>query len=189
MKKILLTILVCASFLVLTQCKKEDNDPAKKEERKPSLKDFSLSQNNISLFKDAEHKIAITSGNDDYTLEQSEESKKIAQISLSADKKEIVIKALIEGKIVMKITDIPTKKEVSLDVFVSSKVTPEDYELSPDKKTLVKWNGENVMRSFADLRDAVIVGIVVVGHVFTIAEFFLADAGNPRFQRGMIEAY
>ena len=38
MKKILLTILVCASFLVLTQCKKEDNDPAKKEERKPSLK-------------------------------------------------------------------------------------------------------------------------------------------------------
>ena len=45
-----------------------------------------------------------------------------------------------------------------------------------------------VMRSFADLRDAVIVGIVVVGHVFTIAEFFLADAGNPRFQRGMIEA-
>ena len=143
MKKILLTILVCASFLVLTQCKKEDNDPAKKEERKPSLKDFSLSQNNISLFKDAEQKIAITSGNDDYTLEQSEESKKIAQISLSADKKEIVIKALIEGKIVMKITDIPTKKEVFLDVFVSSKVTPEDYELSPDKKTLVKWNGEN----------------------------------------------
>lgn len=142
MKKILLTILVGTS-LVFTQCNKEDTTDATKKEE-PSLKDFSLSQNNVSLFKEAEQKIAITSGNNDYTLEQSEESKKIAQVSLSADKKEIVIKALTEGKIAIKITDTPTKKEVSFDIFVSSKVTPEDYELSEDKKTLVRWKGENI---------------------------------------------
>ena len=130
MKKILLTILVGTS-LVFTQCNKEDTTDATKKEE-PSLKDFSLSQNNVSLFKEAEQKITITSGNNDYILDQSEESKKIAQVSLSADKKEIVIKALTEGKIAIKITDTPTKKEVSFDIFVSSKVTPEDYELSED---------------------------------------------------------
>ena len=143
MKKILLTILVCAS-LAFTQCKKEDNsDPLKKEETKPSLKDFSLSQNNVSLTKETEQKIEITSGNNEYTFEQSEEDKKIAQVSLSSDKKEVVIKALTEGKISIKITDVPSKKEISLVIFVFSKVTPKDYELSPDKKTLIKWIGSN----------------------------------------------
>lgn len=140
-KKYLLAILVCAS-LAFTQCKKEDNsDPLKKEETKPSLKDFSLSQNNVSLTKETEQKIEITSGNNEYTFEQSEEDKKIAQVSLSSDKKEVVIKALTEGKISIKITDVPSKKEISLVIFVFSKVTPQDYELSQDKKTLIKWKG------------------------------------------------
>ena len=140
MKKILLTILVCAS-LAFTQCKKEDNDPAKKEERKPSLKDFSLSQNNISLFKDSQQKITITSGNGEYILTQSEESKKVAQTSIYSDKKEIVIKAITEGKISVEITDVLAKKSASLEISVLSKVTPQDYELSQDKKTLIKWKG------------------------------------------------
>ena len=78
MKKIyLLSIRMCAS-LVSTQCKKEDTtDPVKEEETKPSLKDFSLSQNNVSLTKETEQKIEITSGNNEYTFEQSEEDKKI----------------------------------------------------------------------------------------------------------------
>ena len=59
MKKILLTILVGTS-LGFTQCNKEDTTDATKKEE-PSLKDFSLSQNNVSLFKEAEQKIAITS--------------------------------------------------------------------------------------------------------------------------------
>ena len=158
MKKIyLLSILMCAS-LVSTQCKKEDNsDPLKKEETKPSLKDFSLSQNNVSLTKETEQKIEITSGNNEYTFEQSEEDKKIAQVSLSSDKKEVVIKALTEGKISIKITDVPSKKEISLVIFVFSKVTPQDYELSQDKKTLIKWKGAHTksldMNIFQELKN------------------------------------
>ena len=158
MKKIyLLSILMCAS-LVSTQCKKEDNsDPVKKEETKPSLKDFSLSQNNVSLTKETEQKIEITSGNNEYTFEQSEEDKKIAQVSLSSDKKEVVIKALTEGKISIKITDVPSKKEISLVIFVFSKVTPQDYELSQDKKTLIKWKGAHTksldMNIFQELKN------------------------------------
>ena len=158
MKKIyLLSILMCAS-LVSTQCKKEDNsDPLKKEETKPSLKDFSLSQKNVSPTKETEQKIEITSGNNEYTFEQSEEDKKIAQVSLSSDKKEVVIKALTEGKISIKITDVPSKKEISLVIFVFSKVTPQDYELSQDKKTLIKWKGAHTksldMNIFQELKN------------------------------------
>ena len=133
MKKIyLLTLLVCTA-LVFTQCKKED--PIQ------PLNDFSLSQNSVSLTKDSQQKITITSGNGEYTLTQSEESKKVAQTSISSDKKEIVIKAITEGKISVEITDVLAKKSASLEISVLSKVTPQDYELSQDKKTLIKWKG------------------------------------------------
>ena len=132
---------MCAS-LVSTQCKKEDTTgPVKEGETKPSLKDFSLSQNSVSLTKDTEQKIKIASGNGEYTLTQSEESKKVAQTSISSDKKEIVIKAITEGKISVEITDVLAKKSTSLEISVLSKATPQDYELSPDKKTLIKWKG------------------------------------------------
>ena len=133
MKKIyLLTLLVCTA-LVFTQCKKED--PIQ------PLNDFSLSQNSVSLTKDSQQKITITSGNGEYTLTQSEESKKVAQTSISSDKKEIVIKAITEGKISVEITDVLAKKSASLEISIFSKVTPQDYELSQDKKTLIKWKG------------------------------------------------
>ena len=133
MKKIyLLTLLVCTA-LVFTQCKKDD--PIQ------PLNDFSLSQNSVSLTKDSQQKITITSGNGEYTLTQSEESKKVAQTSISSDKKEIVIKAITEGKISVEITDVLAKKSASLEISVLSKVTPQDYELSQDKKTLIKWKG------------------------------------------------
>ena len=133
MKKIyLLTLLVCTA-LMFTQCKKED--PIQ------SLNDFSLSQNRVSLTKDSQQKITITSGNGEYTLTQSEESKKVAQTSISSDKKEIIIKAITEGKISVEITDVLAKKSASLEISIFSKVTPQDYELSQDKKTLIKWKG------------------------------------------------
>ena len=133
MKKIYLLILLVCTALVFTQCKKED--PIQ------PLNDFSLSQNRVSLTKDSQQKITITSGNGEYTLTQSEESKKVAQTSISSDKKEIVIKAITEGKISVEITDVLAKKSASLEISVLSKVTPQDYELSQDKKTLIKWKG------------------------------------------------
>ena len=149
MKKIyLLTLLVCTA-LVFTQCKKED--PIQ------PLNDFSLSQNSISLTKDSQQEITITSGNGEYTLTQSEESKKVAQTSISSDKKEIVIKAITEGKISVEITDVLAKKSASLEISVLSKVTPQDYELSQDKKTLIKWKGAHTksldMNIFQELKN------------------------------------
>ena len=149
MKKIyLLTLLVCTA-LVFTQCKKED--PIQ------PLNDFSLSQNSVSLTKDSQQKITITSGNGEYTLTQSEESKKVAQTSISSDKKEIVIKAITEGKISVEITDVLAKKSASLEISVLSKVTPQDYELSQDKKTLIKWKGAHTksldMNIFQELKN------------------------------------
>ena len=149
MKKIyLLTLLVCTA-LVFTQCKKDD--PIQ------PLNDFSLSQNSVSLTKDSQQKITITSGNGEYTLTQSEESKKVAQTSISSDKKEIVIKAITEGKISVEITDVLAKKSASLEISVLSKVTPQDYELSQDKKTLIKWKGAHTksldMNIFQELKN------------------------------------
>ena len=145
MKTLSISITLLLTIALFTQCNKEDTtDAAKKEEKELTLKDFSLSQNELSLIRETEQRVAITSGNEQYKLEQSEESKNIAQVSLSDNKKEIVIKALTEGKITIKAIDIPTKKEILLNIFVSSKVTPEDYELSEDKKTLVRWKGENI---------------------------------------------
>ena len=149
MKKIYLLILLVCTVLVFTQCKKED--PIQ------PLNDFSLSQNRVSLTKDSQQKITITSGNGEYTLTQSEESKKVAQTSISSDKKEIVIKAITEGKISVEITDVLAKKSASLEISVLSKVTPQDYELSQDKKTLIKWKGAHTksldMNIFQELKN------------------------------------
>ena len=133
MKNISIIVILLFTISLFTQCKKED--PIQ------SLNDFSLSQNSVSLTKDSQQKITITSGNGEYTLTQSEESKKVAQTSISSDKKEIVIKAITEGKISVEITDVLAKKSASLEISVLSKVTPQDYELSQDKKTLIKWKG------------------------------------------------
>ena len=149
MKKIYLLILLVCTALVFTQCKKED--PIQ------PLNDFSLSQNRVSLTKDSQQKITITSGNGEYTLTQSEESKKVAQTSISSDKKEIVIKAITEGKISVEITDVLAKKSASLEISIFSKVTPQDYELSQDKKTLIKWKGAHTksldMNIFQELKN------------------------------------
>ena len=133
MKNISIIVILLFTISLFTQCKKED--PIQ------PLNDFSLSQNSVSLTKDSQQKITITSGNGEYTLTQSEESKKVAQTSISSDKKEIVIKAITEGKISVEITDVLAKKSASLEISVLSKVTPQDYELSQDKKTLIKWKG------------------------------------------------
>lgn len=155
MKTLSISITLLLTIALFTQCNKEDTtDATKKEEKELTLKDFSLSQNELSLIRETEQKVAITSGNEQYKLEQSEESKNIAQVSLSDNKKEIVIKALTEGKITVKAIDIPTKKEILLNIFVSSKVTPEDYELSQDKKTLVKWKGANTKSLDMDIIEA-----------------------------------
>ena len=149
MKKIYLLILLVCTVLVFTQCKKDD--PIQ------PLNDFSLSQNSVSLTKDSQQKITITSGNGEYTLTQSEESKKVAQTSISSDKKEIVIKAITEGKISVEITDVLAKKSASLEISIFSKVTPQDYELSQDKKTLIKWKGAHTksldMNIFQELKN------------------------------------
>ena len=133
MKNISIIAILLLTISLFTQCKKEDPIHP--------LNDFSLSQNSVSLTKDSQQEITITSGNGEYTLTQSEESKKVAQTSISSDKKEIVIKAITEGKISVEITDVLAKKSASLEISVLSKVTPQDYELSQDKKTLIKWKG------------------------------------------------
>ena len=90
MKKIYLLTLLVWTALVFTQCKKED--PIQ------HLNDFSLSQNRVSLTKDSQQKITITSGNGEYTLTQSEESKKVAQTSISSDKKRLLLRPLLKEK-------------------------------------------------------------------------------------------
>ena len=149
MKNISIIVILLFTISLFTQCKKDD--PIQ------PLNDFSLSQNSVSLTKDSQQKITITSGNGEYTLTQSEESKKVAQTSISSDKKEIVIKAITEGKISVEITDVLAKKSASLEISVLSKVTPQDYELSQDKKTLIKWKGAHTksldMNIFQELKN------------------------------------
>ena len=116
---------------LFSQCKKED-------EQAP-IKDFTLAKTTLSLAKETQERISITSGNGNYTISQLENGKLIAEVSLVNNNTELLVKSIAEGSTSVEITDVLSKKSVKLEILVFSKVTAQDYELSEDKKTLIQW--------------------------------------------------
>ena len=131
MKKISIIAILLLMVSLFSQCKKED-------EQVP-IKDFTLAKTTLSLAKETQERISITSGNGNYTISQLENSKLIAEVSLVNNNTELLVKSIAEGSTSVEITDVLSKKSVKLEILVLSKVTAQDYELSEDKKTLIQW--------------------------------------------------
>ena len=88
MKKLSIIAILLLVVSLFIQCKKED-------EQTP-IKDFILAKNALSLEKEVQERIAITSGNGTYTISQTEDSKLIAEVSLANNNTELLVKSLTE---------------------------------------------------------------------------------------------
>ena len=154
MKKISIIAILLLMVSLFSQCKKED-------EQAP-IKDFTLAKTALSLAKETQERISITSGNGNYTISQLENGKLIAEVSLVNNNTELLVKSIAEGSTSVEITDVLSKKSVKLEILVLSKVTAQDYELSEDKKTLIKWKGTNTkvldMNAFKELKGVTTIG-------------------------------
>ena len=154
MKKISIIAILLLMVSLFSQCKKED-------EQAP-IKDFTLAKTALSLAKETQERISFTSGNGDYTISQPENGKLIAEVSLVNNNTELLVKSIAEGSTSVEITDVLSKKSVKLEILVLSKVTAQDYELSEDKKTLIKWKGTNTkvldMNAIKELKGVTTIG-------------------------------
>ena len=154
MKKISIIAILLLMVSLFSQCKKED-------EQAP-IKDFTLAKTALSLAKETQERISITSGNGNYTISQPENGKLIAEVSLVNNNTELLVKSIAEGSTSVEITDVLSKKSVKLEILVLSKVTAQDYELSEDKKTLIKWKGTNTkvldMNAIKELKGVTTIG-------------------------------
>ncbi|MFC2652356.1 MAG: leucine-rich repeat domain-containing protein, partial [Capnocytophaga gingivalis] len=79
----------------------------------PSIKEFSLSASQLTL-KMNEEKRVILQGNEDYEIGNSQ----MAQLTLSDDKKTLIVKAIKAGEETIKIKDKKANKELPLHIAV-----------------------------------------------------------------------
>ena len=94
----------------------------------PTIKEFSLSESELSL-KVNEEKTLTLQGNEDYEIGASQ----IAQLTLGGDKKTLTVKAIKAGEETIKIKDKKTNKELPLHITVLKAFT-----LSPTEISVVK---------------------------------------------------
>ena len=90
-----------------------------------TVKEFSLSTSQLTLKID-EQKILTLQGNEDYEIGSSP----IAQLTLSADKKTLTVKALKAGEATIKIKDKKANKELPLHITVLKAFTLSPSEVS-----------------------------------------------------------
>ena len=90
-----------------------------------TVKEFSLSESQLTLKID-EQKILTLEGNEDYEIGSSP----IAQLTLSADKKTLTVKALKAGEATIKIKDKKANKELPLHIIVLKTFTLSPSEVS-----------------------------------------------------------
>jgi len=110
----------------------------------PSVKEFSLSQQQLTLKVGEEKTIAIQ-GNDTYELGTSQTS----QLTLSSDKKSLTIKAIKSGEERITIKDTKANKVISIQitVFKKLKLTPTSISLKEGetKSVTIEGNGDYVV--------------------------------------------
>ena len=103
-----------------------------------TVKEFSLSTSQLTL-KIEEQKILTLQGNEDYEIGSSP----IAQLSLSADKKTLTIKALKAGEATIKIKDKKANKELPLHITVlkAFSLSPSEVSVTTGGITVVNIEG------------------------------------------------
>ena len=107
----------------------------------PIIKEFSLSESQLSL-KVNEEKTLTLQGNEDYEIGASQ----IAQLTLGGDKKTLTVKATKVGEETIKIKDKKTNKELPLHIIVLKAFTLSPSEVSVvigEKATItIEGNGD-----------------------------------------------
>ncbi|GIZ15773.1 leucine-rich repeat domain-containing protein [Capnocytophaga catalasegens] len=129
MKKYFLHLLLSLVTIIITSCSKD------------STTTLALEKTQLSLENGQSSTIKITSGNGDYTLKQTDET--IAHVSISVDKKNLVIKALKVGNSDISVTDKQSNTMQILKLTVTPYVTkPTDYEV--EGTTLKRWKNSGI---------------------------------------------
>ncbi|MDO4881432.1 MAG: leucine-rich repeat domain-containing protein [Capnocytophaga sp.] len=155
MKKNLLISLTAFLAIFILNCSKED-----KTTQQQGLSPFSITPTEISVALKETATLAISSGNGEYKIIQTEDSKKIVQLSITEQNTKILVKAIKPGNTTATLTDVKSKKEVVLNIQVI--IPASYYELSKDKKTLLKWKN-NEEESVDLASDPILKNITSVG--------------------------
>ncbi|GIZ16507.1 leucine-rich repeat domain-containing protein [Capnocytophaga catalasegens] len=130
MKKHFLHLLLPLVTIIVSNCSKDSTTTT-----------LALEKIQLSLENGQSSVVKITSGSGDYTLKQTDET--IAQISISDDKKNLVIKTLKVGNSDISVTDKQSNTTQVLKLTITPYVAkPTDYEV--EGTTLKRWKNSNI---------------------------------------------
>ena len=155
MKKIILiSLTILATICIYVSCSKDDS-PAES-----LAKPFVLTPKEVNIPLKETATLTITSGNGQYRIVQTDESKQIVQLSLANQNTNVLVEALKSGATTATLIDLKSKAEITLTIQVI--IPPSYYELSEDKKTLIKWKN-NQEQSLDFSSDPVLKEITTIG--------------------------
>ena len=153
-KIILISLTILATICIYVSCSKDDS-PAES-----LAKPFVLTPKEVNIPLKETATLTITSGNGQYRIVQTDESKQIVQLSLANQNTNVLVEALKSGATTATLIDLKSKAEITLTIQVI--IPPSYYELSEDKKTLIKW--KNTQEQSLDFSsDPVLKEITTIG--------------------------
>ena len=153
-KIILISLTILATICIYVSCTKDDS-PAES-----LAKPFVLTPKEVNIPLKETATLTITSGNGQYRIVQTDESKQIVQLSLANQNTNVLVEALKSGATTATLIDLKSKAEITLTIQVI--IPPSYYELSEDKKTLIKW--KNTQEQSLDFSsDPVLKEITTIG--------------------------
>ena len=155
MKKIILiSLTILATICIYVSCSKDDS------QAESLTKPFVLTPKEVNIPLKETATLTITSGNGQYRIVQTDESKQIVQLSLANQNTNVLVEALKSGATTATLIDLKSKAEIVLTIQVI--IPPSYYELSEDKKTLIKW--KNTQEQSLDFSsDPVLKEITTIG--------------------------
>ena len=153
-KIILISLTILATICIYVSCSKDDSPS------ESLAKPFVLTPKEVNIPLKETATLTITSGNGQYRIVQTDESKQIVQLSLANQNTNVLVEALKSGATTATLIDLKSKAEITLTIQVI--IPPSYYELSEDKKTLIKW--KNTQEQSLDFSsDPVLKEITTIG--------------------------
>ena len=126
LKTIKITMLLFIAAII-TQCKKEDEQP------QPVFNPFTIEKNEVALTEGQTEVVKITSGNNDYKIIETQTSKNIAAATLTADKTAISITAKTAGETKISVIDNKVPDQIK---FIAIKVSKQPNPFTLEKTAL-----------------------------------------------------
>lgn len=107
------------------------------------IEKFQLSETSVALDMEEKKSVQILSGNDDYKITQTDQSKAIAKVEYSKGTFVITPQPKSEGKTTSAdILDVKSgeTQTLSIEIYAAPSIPKKSYELSKDKKTMIRWS-------------------------------------------------